>query len=129
MSLVVRNPDDTGNTLQNDINKINTWADTWLVKFNPYKSESLVSRKNIKPIHPDLYISNILIPNVQTHKHLGIHLSSDGSWDCHINSISQKAWKRINVMRQVKDRLDRKSLQVIYFSFILPILENGDGME
>ena len=97
---------------------------TWLVKFNPNKSESLVvSRKNIKPIHPDLNMSNILIPNVQTHKHLGIHLSSDSSWDYHIKSISQKAWKRINVMCQLKNRLDRKSLQVIYFSFIRAILE------
>ena len=65
LSLVVRNPDEAGNTLQNDINKINTWADTWLVKFNPNKSESLaVSRKSIKPTHPDLNMSNILIPNV-----------------------------------------------------------------
>ena len=127
LSLVVRNPDDAGNTFQNDVNRINTWADTWLVKFNPNKSESLVvSRKNIKPIYPDLNMSNILIPNVQTHKHLGIHLSSDGSWDYHINSISQKAWKRINVMRQLKNRLDRKSLQVIYVPFIRPILEYGD---
>ena len=39
LSLVVRNPDDAGNTLQNDINKINTWADIWLVKFNLNKSE------------------------------------------------------------------------------------------
>ena len=62
----------------------------------------VVSRKNIKPIHPNLNMSNILIPNVQTQKHLGIHLSSDGSWDYHINSISQKAWKKINVMRQLK---------------------------
>ena len=115
LSLVVRNPDDAGNTLQNDINKINSWADTWLLKFKPNKSESLVvSRKNIKPIHPDLNMSNILIPNVQTHKHLATHLSSDGSWDYHITSISQKAWKRINVMRQLKNRLDRSHLLFIY---------------
>ena len=60
-SLVIRNPDDAGNTFQNDINEIYTWADTRLVKFNPNKSESLVvSRKNIKPIHPDLNMYNIL---------------------------------------------------------------------
>ena len=29
-------------------------------------------------------------------------------------------------MRQLKNRLDRKSLQVIYFSFIRPVLEYGD---
>ena len=38
----------------------------------------------IIPIHPDLSMSNILIPNVQTHKDLGIHLSCDGSRDYHI---------------------------------------------
>ena len=127
LSLVVRNPAEAGNILQDDVNKINSWAESWLVKFNPTKSESLViSRKSSKATHPDINMSNIPIPNVQTHKHLGIHLSSDGLWDYHINSIAQKAWKRINVMRQLKNRLDRKSLQVIYFSFVRPILEYGD---
>ena len=114
LSLVVRNPSDAGMTLQDDINKINNSAELWLVKFNPVKSESLViSRKVSKPVHPNLDMSNTPIPNVQTHKHLGIHLSSDSSWDYHITNIVQKAWKRINVMRQLKNRLDRKSLQVI----------------
>ena len=105
LSMVVRNPSDTGMTLQDDINKINSWAEPWLVKFHPAKLESLViSRKTSKPVHPNLNMSNTPIPNVQTHKHFGIHLSSDGSWDF------QKAWKRINVMRQLKNRLDRKFL-------------------
>ena len=83
-SLVVRNPDDASNTLQNNINKNNTWADTWFVNFNPTKSESLViSRKSTKPTHLHLNMSNIVIHNVQTHKHLGQHLSRDGSWDYH----------------------------------------------
>ena len=71
-------------------------------------------------------MSNTPIPNVQTHKHLGIHLSSDCSWDFHIINIVQKAWKRINVMRLLKNRLDRKFLQVIFFSFVRPILEYDD---
>ena len=121
LSLVVRNPDDAGNTPQNDINKINSWADTWLLNLIQ------INRNLLSITYSHGYnMSKILIPNVQTHKHLGIHISSDGSWDYHINGISQKAWKRINVMRQVKHCLDRKSLQVIYFSFIRPILEYGD---
>ena len=127
LSLVVRNPSDAGMTLQDDINKINNWEESWLVKLNPAKSESLViSRKTSKPVHPNLNMSKTPIPNVQTHKHLGIHLSSDGSWDFHITNIVQKAWKRINVMRQLKNCLDRKFLQVIYFSFVQPILEYDD---
>ena len=69
LSLVVRNPSDADMTLQDDINKINNWAESWLVKFNPAKSESLViSRKTSKPLHPNLNMSNTPIQNLQTHK-------------------------------------------------------------
>ena len=71
-------------------------------------------------------MSNIAIPSVQIHKHLGICLSCDGSWDHQIQSIVEKAWKIKGVLRCLKFRLDRLSLQTIYFSFIRPILEYGD---
>ena len=127
LSMTVGDPTDVGSILQSDIDKITDWAQKWLVKFNPAKSESLViSRKRIKPDHPSLFMSNIEIPSVTSHKHLGFFLSNDGSWDIHINKLIEKAWKRIGVMRYLKIRLDRRSLQTIYFSFIRPILEYGD---
>ena len=91
------------------------------------KSKSLlISYKRVKPDHPVLTISNIAIPSVQFRKHLGICLSCDGSWDQQIQSIVEKAWKRIRILRRLKFLLDRLSLQTIYFSFIRPILEYGD---
>ena len=57
--MVVRNPSDAGMTLQDDINKINNWAESRLVKFNSAKSESLViSRKTSKPVNPNLNMSS-----------------------------------------------------------------------
>ena len=51
-SVVVGNPNAAGIILQNGINKITLWADKWLVRFNPSKSESLIiSRKRNKPTH------------------------------------------------------------------------------
>ena len=98
-----------------------------MVKFHPSKSKSfLISRKRVKPDHPVLTMSNIAIPSVQFHKHLGICLSYDGSWDQQIQSFVEKAWKRIGILRRLKFLLDRLSLQTIYFSFIRPILEYGD---
>ena len=85
LSLEVDNPDSCWAKLQSDINEINDWGQNWIVKFNPLKSESLViTRKNIKPVHPDVFMSNTKIPDVQSHKHLGIYLSHDGTWECHI---------------------------------------------
>ena len=122
---IVENPIVTSEVLQTDIDKIQLWADKWLVKFNPSKSESLIiSRKRNKPTHPIL--SNVEIPSLDIHKHLGIYLSNNGSWDLHLRSITEKAWKRIGILRHLKYKLDRNSLQTIYFTFIKPVLEYGD---
>ena len=69
---------------------------------------------------------NQQIKEVENHKHLGIYLSNDGTWHTHISYIKEKAWNRINIMRKLKFQLDRKSLEIIYTSFIRPILEYGN---
>ena len=98
LSIEVNIPDISGAILQSDIDKVSSWADRWLVKFNSSKSKSLlISQKRIKPVHPDLSISDVFIPSVQSHKHLGIHLSCDGNWDQQVQCTVEKAWKRIGV--------------------------------
>ena len=47
-------------------------------------------------------------------------------WHHHIKYISENAWGRVNVMRKLKSKLDRKSLETIYTAFIRPLLEYGD---
>ena len=124
---IVENPSVTSEVLQSDINKIQIWAEKWLVQFNPSKSESLIiSRKRNKPAHPILSMSNVKIPSLDNHKHLGIYLSNNGTWDLHLRSIIEKAWQRIGILRHLKYKLDFNSLQTIYFAFIRPLLEYGD---
>ena len=125
--IIVENPQSAAIVLNADMQKIDSWADMWLVKFNPSKSESfIVSRKLNKPYHPPIYMGNTQISEVNTHKHLGIILSHDCSWHAHIEYIKEKAWQRINIMRRLKFVLDRKSLEIIYLSFTRPVLEYGD---
>ena len=86
----------------------------------------VISNKISKPDHPDLLMFNTPIPSVDTHKHLGIHYSSDGRWDKHIHSIISKVSTRLNIMRKLKFKLSRQALQIFYFSFIRPCLEYGN---
>ena len=66
--LTIDDPTTAANVIQSDINKINSWADRWLVKFNPSKSECLImSRKVNKPTHPPLHMSNEEISSVSHH--------------------------------------------------------------
>ena len=71
-------------------------------------------------------MQNQQITEVESHKHLGLYFSNNLTWHNQINHILEKVWRRINVMRKLKFRLDRKSLEVIYTSFIRPILEYSD---
>ena len=71
-------------------------------------------------------MSNIAIPSAQFHKHLGICLPCDGSLDHQIQSIDEKAWKRIGILLGLKFLLVHLSMQTTYLSFIRHILEYGD---
>ena len=66
------------------------------------------------------------VSEVDCHKQLGLVLSNDGSWHHQINSILERAWYRVNIMRKLKFQLDQKSLEIIYTAFIRPILEYVD---
>ena len=136
--IIVENTHSSALLLNSDLQKISDWADNWLVLFTPLppfpppfppplKKESLViSRKLNKPIHPPFFMHHQQIKEVQSQKHLGLYLTNDGSWHDHIQYIKEKAWARVNTMRKLKFKLDRKSLEIIYTTFIRPILEYGN---
>ena len=125
--IIVDNPTTAAELLNLDLENIIKWAKTWLVTFNPLKTETLLISRNLtKPYHPPLHTDNQIIAEVDTHKHLGIYLSNDCTWHKHIDYVKDKAWARINIMRKLKFELDRKSLETIYLTFIRPILEYGD---
>ncbi len=66
------------------------------------------------------------VTEVESHKHLGIYFNNECTWHQYIDYITTKAWRRINIMRKLKYTLDRKSLEIIYLSFIRPLLEYAD---
>ena len=79
--------------LNTDLLKLSHWAATWLILFNPTKTESLIfSRKLNKPLHPHLFMENQQTMEVESHKHLGVILSADCTWHKHIKYITDKAW-------------------------------------
>ena len=113
--IIVDDPVTAAGCINADLDRISNWDSTWLVTFNPSKTEtSLISRKLIH-----LFLS-------KTIKHLGLYFSNDCTWHQHINHITVKAWARINIMRKLKFKLNRKSLETICTAFIRPLIENGD---
>ena len=48
------------------------------------------------------------------------------SWNKHISNILASVNKKLDIMLALKYKLDRRTLEIMYFSFIRPLLEYAD---
>ena len=114
--IIVDLPDQAAFILNTDLKTISDWANSWLVAFNASKTLSVIfSRKSNPVVHPSLFMHDTMINETTDHKYLGLILSNNCSWTEHINSISDKAWARLNLMRTLKFRVSRRSLEKCIF--------------
>ena len=58
------------------MNILNTWAETWLFKFNPHKTEFVVFSNNKNIDHVNIRLNCENIKQVEDHSDLGVCLSS-----------------------------------------------------
>jgi hypothetical protein len=71
--VTVDTPQNAADIINRDLEKIHQWSVSWLVKFNPQKTETIViSRKLIIPLHPPLEMSSQILQQGTNHKHLGL---------------------------------------------------------
>jgi ribonuclease P/MRP protein subunit RPP40 len=106
-------PDETAEQLNWDLEKISLWATKWKVVFNAKKSKDIIfSEKCLNNSHP-LIFGNTFIERVNTHKHLGLFLTSCLDWTLQVNEICRKANKKLAALRSVK-LLCRQTLDLFY---------------
>jgi hypothetical protein len=74
----------------------------------------------------ELNLNKHPIDQVKEHKHLGVTLSCDLLWKKHVYNIGKKAYNCLGILRPLKYKLDRQSLETLYKSFIRPIIEYAD---
>ena len=120
----VDNRADTAELINEDLEAINIWSKQWLVNFQPSKTKSLiVSLKHDAHHNPPVLFNGHFIDEVKCHVYLGVKLSSNLRWNQHIHDVSKKARKKLNAMIPLKFKLDRKSLELMYVSFVRPTMD------
>ena len=103
---------------------MNKWSKQWLVSFSAPKTKSLiVSNKKDYNLNPTVSLGNQPIEEVTSFKYLGLSFTSNLRWNVHIDNIVKTALRRLDMMSPLKWRLDRKSLETMYFSFVLSAME------
>ena len=72
--------------------------------------------------------NNKIIDDLPVHENLGLTLSSNlMSWSAHVLKLYQKVSKKLNLLKPLKYRLSRYSLEVLYKSLVHSSLEHADA--
>ncbi len=89
--LIVDTPERASDTINNDLETITNWSKKWLVSFNPNKTETmLISRKRNQLAHPPIMMNNIIVSEVDSHKHLGLYFNREEPGTSTLNILLAK---------------------------------------
>ena len=109
--------------INHDLQLLTNWAEQWLVTFNPLKTEAVLFTLKKLDFLPQLVFDNIPISFVDSHKHLGVILSSHGQWHSYVENIVNLASKILALMCKHKYSSSRNALNQMYMSYLLPVVE------
>ena len=109
--------------LQAVVDKLSAWFNSWAIGINHKKSALMVlSTKRSVPLL-DVKLDGVSLPQVSSHKHLGLVFSNRLSWSENTSYIIAKASKKIGLLRRLRSRLPHLVLRSLYLTCVRPTLE------
>ena len=109
--------------MKKELRKVATWFKANKLSLNISKTKYSLSHstrktKDIPNILPPLHIDNVLIKRAFVTKFLGIYLDGNISWSDHINIVSTKLFKSIEILYRTRCILKTFLRKQLYFYFI-----------
>ena len=124
---VIDNPIISINRINEDLVTLAIWAEKWRVTFNAAKTNFLrISYKHKKPVLNKIYLNGTEISEVQSCVNLGLTINNKLTWEDHVNNLTTRANRRLNILSRYRGIFPRSALEKLYKTMVRPILEYGD---
>ena len=114
---------DYARLLQEDLNNLQKWEQLWGMSFNPDKCEVLRITNKRSPIQSNYVLHGHTFALTSNAKYLGVTISSDLSWNVHINNITKKANRTLGFRRRNVIKCSKEVKTKCYETFVRPVLE------
>ena len=117
---------DITTTINEELERLERWADTWMLDLNPSKTKFMVISTSRDVVIPTPTARGQPIEYTSSHKHLGVTFNDRYTWTDHVHQITDQVSSRIGVLRSLRFKLSRTCLRTIYISHIRSKLEYCD---
>ena len=79
--------------------------------------------KHVRVSSPSISMGGVTVPQVDHHKHLGIHFNKSLTWTDLVNEVFSSCARRIGMLRCLRRILPNAAFRRIYIGSIRPIVE------
>ena len=104
---------ETTSILNRDLDKVSIWAKRFKVTFNSTKTKDMIFSKQIINNSLPLIFDGHIADRCGRHKHLGITLTPDLSWDAHINDIVKSVNLKLSMLYLSLRHISRQTLDIM----------------
>ena len=109
--------------LQNDLDKLAQWEQQRDMQFHPSKCNFIMSTWSKTPFKYNYILKGHTLESVDTVKYLGVTISSNMTWNTHINNITSKAQKLLGFLRRNLQIKNEQTKSMAYKSLVRSNLE------
>ena len=114
--------------LQEDLDRLVKWAETWQMKFNPSKCYVLRVTRKKKPIMYPYTMMGVTLEAATHQTYLGVEITNDLSWNTHIKKICRKANNALNFIRRNLYDCPTNIKETAYNALVRPHLEYSSNV-
>ena len=120
--------EDSGPTLQSDLDILSMWETRWDMEFNPSKCQVVHVAGSKRPVKRDYILHGQVLESVTCAKYLGVDISGSLTWNSHIDWITGSANRTLGfVRRNIKTRMS-KVRETAYNTLVRPQLEYASAV-
>ena len=120
--------EDSGSTLQSDLDILSMWETRWDMEFNPSKCQVVHVAGSKRPVKRDYILHSQVLESVTCAKYLGVDISCSLTWNSHIDRITGSANRTLGfVRRNIKTRMS-KVRETAYNTLVRPQLEYASAV-
>jgi hypothetical protein len=115
------NDTDNSFTLQEDLNKVLCWSESWGLPLN--KNKCVVLHIGKKNTGMSYHIDGVRLLAVLEHNDLGVVVSGNLTWANHISKQIRKANSRMYILHQCFTKSNLPLMSKLFKIFVRPVLE------